>query len=235
MDSHFATRLIRQESASRGTGTFYFEKPLGFEFTAGQFVEVTLAISGVPDNDRVHCFSISSAPFEDHIAITTRLRDSPFKRALRRLTPGGAVDVDGPYGRFVVSQNTARPVAFLVGGVGITPAFSIIKQAARNSELTAIYLFYSNRNQEETPFLGQLTRLQTDHPEFHLIVTMTDELSWNGEKERIGPEMIRRYVDPLNTSFYTSGPPAMVTAMRDMLAANGVRPDRVLFEEFSGY
>ena len=70
---------------------------------------------------------------------------------------------------------------------------------------------------------------------FHLIAAMTAEPSWNGEKERISIEMIRRYVDPFSTSFYTSGPPGLVTAMREMLALNGVRRDQVLFESFSGY
>ena len=235
MPNNFLSRLIRQELAALQTGTFYFEKPSVFRFTAGQFIEITLPLADVPDADRIHSFSISSAPCEDHIAITTRLRDSPFKRAMRLLTPDDAVEVEGPYGKFVVSQDTPRPVAFLAGGVGITPAFSIIKQAARDSELAAVYLFYSNRSQAETPFLGQLAHLQTEHSEFHLIAAMTAEPSWNGEKERISIEMIRRYVDPFSTSFYTSGPPGLVTAMREMLALNGVGRDQVLFESFSGY
>src|SRR5262249_49189439 len=154
--------------------------------------------------------SISSAPYEDHLAFTTRLRDTTFKRTLRALTPGDAVEIEGPYGKFVVSPDTVRPIAFLIGGVGITPVFSIIKQAVRDRALTDIYLFYSTRRGAEAPFLTELTRLQEEpHPRFHLLATMTDEPSWNGLKERISIEMIRRYVDPLSTSFYTSGPPGM--------------------------
>lgn len=229
------SRLIRQESAALQTGSFYFQKPSGFEFTAGQFIELTVPLVNVPDVDRIHTFSISSAPYEDHIAITTRLRDTPFKRALCRLTPDDAVEVEGPYGKFVVSPDTLKPVAFVIGGIGITPAFSIIKQAARDSELAAIYLFYFNRSQTETAFLAQLALLQSEHPGFHLIAAMTGEPSWSGEKERVSIAMIRRYVDPLDTTFFTSGPPGMVTAVRGMLTESGVRKDRIFFESFSGY
>ena len=175
MPNSFPSRLIHQELTALQTGTFYFEKPSAFRFTAGQFIEMALPLANVPGSDRIHSFSISSAPYEDHIAITARLRDSPFKRALSLLTPDDAVEVEGPYGKFVVSQDIPRPVAFLVGGVCITPAFSIIKQAARDSELAAVYLFYSNRNQAEAPFLAQLAQLQADHPEFHLVAAMTAE------------------------------------------------------------
>ena len=94
----FESRLVRQELAALQTGTFYFEKPSGFRFTAGQFIEITLPLTNLAESDRIHAFSISSAPYEDHIAITTRLRDSPCKRALSSLTPHDTVEVEGPYG-----------------------------------------------------------------------------------------------------------------------------------------
>jgi ferredoxin-NADP reductase len=151
------------------------------------------------------------------------------------LTPGDAVEIEGPYGKFVVTRDTRRPVAFVIGGVGITPAISIIKQAARDSELADIYLFYFNRSQAEAPFLAPLTRLQSEHPGFHLIAAMTDEPSWTGEKERVSIDMIRRYLDPLSTSFFMSGPPGMVTAVRELLASNGIPKDQIFFENFAGY
>jgi len=231
----FVSRLIRQEAAARDTGTFYFEKPPGFAFTAGQFIDLALPLTDAPDTDRIHTFSLSSAPYEDHLAITTRLRDTRFKRTLRALTPEDGVDIEGPYGTFVVSPHTSRPVVFLIGGVGVTPAFSIIKQAAHDAELDEMYLFYSNRGQAEAPFLAYLQDVQREHQGFHLVAVMTDEPSWNGEKERIDIDMIRRYIDPSRGSFYSSGPPGMVRAMRDMLARSGVQRERVFFENFTGY
>ncbi|HLF77069.1 MAG TPA: FAD-dependent oxidoreductase [Dehalococcoidia bacterium] len=235
MPDKYVARLSGQEAAASQTGTFYFEKPADFQFTAGQSIEITLPLSDVPESDRIHAFSICSAPYEDYVAITTRLRDTPFKRALALLTPNDTVEIEGPYGKFVVAQDTPRPIAFLCGGVGITPVFSIIKDAARDSGVAGFYLFYSNRTPAETPFLAQLDKLQSEHSEFRLIATMTAAQAWNGERERIGIEMIRRYIDPSSASFYTSGPPGMVMAMREMLAQNSVRREQVRFESFPGY
>lgn len=235
MPDKYVARLIRQEAPAFQTGTFYFERPAGFRFTAGQSIELSLPVSDAPESDRIHTFSICSAPYEDHVAITTRLRDTPFKRALRLLKPEDTVEVEGPYGKFVVTPKTARPVVFLVGGVGITPAMSIIKEHARDSGLARFYVFYSNRTVAETPFLEQLNHLQAEHSGFSVIATMTADASWSGEKERVSMEMVRRHLDPSQASFYTSGPPSMVQAMREMLEHHSVPRHRIWFESFSGY
>jgi ferredoxin-NADP reductase len=127
-----------------------------------------------------HSFSICSATHEDCLAITTRLRESSFKKALSSLTPDETVNIEGPFGKFVVPSDAPQPIAVLAGGVGITPALSIIKDAARNSWLRGIYLFYSNRSQSEAPFLSDLIRLQAENPDFHLIATMTADEAWQG-------------------------------------------------------
>jgi len=231
----YVARLIRQEAAAFQTVTFYFERPADFRFTAGQSIELSLPATDAPESDRIHTFSICSAPYEDHVAITTRLRDSPFKGALRLLKPYDTVAVEGPYGKFVVTRDTPRPLVFLVGGVGITPAMSIVKEHARDSGLAGVYVFYSNRTAVEAPFLKQLNHLQAEHAGFHLIATMTADQSWSGEKERVSMDMVRRYLDPAGATFYTSGPPSMVSAMREMLAQNSVRREQIWFESFHGY
>jgi ferredoxin-NADP reductase len=235
MSDKYVARLIRQELAALQTGTFYFERPTGFSFAAGQAIEIALPASDAPESDRIHTFSICSAPYEDYVAITTRLRNTPFKRSLASMTTNDAVEIEGPYGKFVVALETPRPIVFLVGGVGITPAFSIIKQAARESSLAGVYLFYSNRTPAEAPFLTQLGELQAAHPGLSLIATMTADNSWKGEKERVSIEMIRKYLDPAGASFYVSGPPGMVTAMRELLLQNGMQREQVRFESFLGY
>ena len=235
MSDKYTAHLIRQEVAAFETGTFYFERPANFRFVAGQSIELELPVSGAPEPDRIHTFSICSAPYEDHLAITTRLRDSPFKRALRLLKPHETVRVEGPYGKFVVSQETPRPMVFLVGGVGITPAMSIIKEQAHDSGLSGFYVFYSNRTAAEAPFLEELHHLQAEHSGFHFIATMTADQSWSGEKERLSMELVRRYVDPSGSSFYTSGLPSLVKAMREMLEQHGVPREQICFESFPGY
>ncbi|HSW82480.1 MAG TPA: hypothetical protein VLH12_03350, partial [Usitatibacter sp.] len=93
-----STRLRRHEAAAEGTMAFHFEKPAGFEFKAGQAVEVLLPDPAGGANDIGHAFSIVSAPFEDELVFATRMRDSAYKNALKALPPGAEVRLDGPFG-----------------------------------------------------------------------------------------------------------------------------------------
>ena len=75
---------------------------------------------------------------------------------------------------------------------------------------------------------------------FHLIATMTDmaksERSWKGETGFINQEMLTTHLPSLQGPiYYLAGPPAMVTAMRKMLADAAVDVDDIRTEEFSGY
>src|SRR5688572_19331544 len=93
-----ATLKGRKEIAA-GTTAFYFERPTGFLFEAGQAIDLILPHSAVSSaKESVHAFSIASAPQESDLMIATRMRDSEFKKALAVLPVGTEVEVDGPFG-----------------------------------------------------------------------------------------------------------------------------------------
>lgn len=218
---------------------FWFEKPQGFEFRAGQYGEFTLI--DPPETDAEgngRAFTFATAPYESEIAFATRLRDTAFKRVLKSVSLGTTVELDGPFGNFVLHQNAARPAVFLMGGIGITPARSIILQAARDRLPHRIFLFYSNKRPEDAAFLDELMAVQ--NPNYTCIGTMTEmeksARSWNGERGFITADMIKKYVFDVHTPiYYTAGPPAMVAAMRTLLTSAGVGEDDIKTEEFSGY
>lgn len=60
------------------------------------------------------------------------MRDSAFKRALKRIPLGTAVKIDGPSGSLTLHKNSSKPAVFLAGGIGITPFLSILRQAAKD-------------------------------------------------------------------------------------------------------
>lgn len=63
---------------------FEFEKPSDWTFTAGQFIDITLPNPSETDSEgNKRGFSVASAPYEDTIMITTRMRDTAFKRVLK--------------------------------------------------------------------------------------------------------------------------------------------------------
>jgi len=233
-------RLSRREVVAEDTMAFYFDRPAGFEFRAGQAIDV--ALIDPPETDAegdVRTFTIASAPFEDHLMIATRMRDSAFKRVLRHAHGGLELRMDGPSGSFNLHRNGAKPAVFLAGGIGITPFLSIVRQTAKDGQRRSLYLFYSNRRPEDTAFLGMLRDASTDSG-LHVIPTMTgmkeSGRGWAGETGRIDRRMLLQHVPELQGPiYYLAGPPSMVTAMRRMLTSATVDEDDIRTEEFSGY
>src|ERR1043165_676841 len=110
----------RSEVAER-TLEFRFAKPLSMTFKAGQFMDLTLLDPSETDAEgNTRGFSINSAPDDPELIFTTRLRDTAFKRVLRSLPLGTAVQLNGPFGNFTLHNKESRPAVLLAGGIGIT-------------------------------------------------------------------------------------------------------------------
>lgn len=228
--------LKESRDVAAGTGGFWFEKPEEFQFEAGQFVELTLA--GGPGEP--HTFSLASAPEEDGLLIATRLRDTEYKRALKKLAPGDEASVEGPYGKLTLPKDASRPIVILTGGIGITPFRSMVVHVVRAGLPHRIFLFYSNRRPEDASFLEELQALADEATHVRFIPTMTapetSEREWKGETGRIGKELLDRVLgDEVSALYYTAGPPGMVRSMRQMLSDAGITASDIRSESFSGY
>ncbi len=239
--STYMSTLNRREEIAAGTMAFHFTKPPGFSFRAGQSLDLTLL--NPPETDaegNTRAFSIASAPSDPDLMIATRMRDTAFKRVLRTAPGGLPVKIEGPSGSFTLHKNSAKPAVFLAGGIGITPFLSIVRQAVRDNVPHQLYLFYSNRRPEDAAFLELLQETVQQNSRFHMIATMTEmersQRPWNGEIGFIDKTMVSRYLPSLQGPiYYLAGPPAMVSAMRQMLVAATVDEDDIRTEEFSGY
>src|SRR5436190_13886080 len=123
----YQSKLKSREEVAEGTTAFHLEKPAGFQFKAGQYLNVTLIDPPETDAEgNTRSFSIASAPFEADLVFASRMRDTAFKRILQTLTLRSEVRISGPFGSFTLHTDTFRPAVFLVGGIGITPFRSII-------------------------------------------------------------------------------------------------------------
>lgn len=235
------TKLTKREEVAEGTMAFHLEKPSGFQYKAGQFVDLKIINPPETDNEgNVRTLSIASAPEEDFLMVATRMRDTAFKRSIRNLPLQSEIQIDGPFGSFTLHNDASKPAVFLIGGIGITPIRSILVNAAKRGLSHNLFLFYSNRRPEDAAFLEELISLQDKNHNYKLIATMTDltksNKPWTGEKGYIDEAMIKRHLDDLmKPIYYVSGPPQMVTAIRELLNRLGVSEDNIKFEEFAGY
>ena len=236
-----SSTLIRREEVAEGTMAFHFEKPFGFSFRAGQFADVTL--TDPPETDakgNTRTFSIASPPFANELVFTTRMRNTAFKRSLKKVPLTAKAKISPAAGSFTLHKNLEKPAIFLAGGIGITPFLSIVQQADRDRLSQKLYLFYSNRRPEDAAFLDTLRALETTNPNFRFICTMTEmsksKKEWKGETALIDKKMLCRHLANLQGPiYYIAGPPTMVTAMREALVSAGVEESDIRTDEFVGY
>ncbi len=237
----YETRLLRRETIAEGTVAFYFERPAGFAFQAGQ--NATFSLVEPKEHDSLgpsRTFTLASAPHEAELMVATRMRDTAFKRILRSAPPGTRLRLDGPAGSMVLGAEAGKPVACLAGGIGVTPFLSMARDAAHRRLPHRIHLFYSNRRPEDAPFLGELRTLERANPRFRFIPTMTQmdrsSLPWSGASGPIGMKLLASVLDrPKEAAYYFAGPPSMAMSMYDLLQRLGVAADDMLSEEFYGY
>jgi ferredoxin-NADP reductase len=237
----FEAALLSRQLVAEGTMAFRFEKPDGWSYRAGQFVDITLLSPPETDAEgNTRGFSIASAPSEGVIMIATRLRDTTFKRVLQTVPLGTQVRIEGPFGDLRL-HHAARPAVILTGGIGITPFRSILLEAIHEGGLPyRVVLFYANRRPQDAPFLEELRSLASRDPNLTIVPTMSAIEnaieSWEGELGHIDTAMLDRHLgDVAEPIHYLTGPPGMVAALRSMLVARGIDEDDIRTEEFTGY
>ena len=221
------------------TMAFHFEKPSGFKFKAGQFGDFTQIDPSETDTEgATRGFSLG-APYENNIMFTTRMRDTAFKRNMKKMPMGTEVIFDAPYGSFTLQKNTKVPAVFLSGGIGITPIRSIVLQATHDKTVHKIFLFYANKSPKDTAYLDELTAAEKENPNFKLVASMTDiegSKDWKGETGYFTKELLQKYIGDLSKPiYYISGPASMVSSIRKTLDEAGIDEDNIRTEEFTGY
>lgn len=225
--------FIRSTPEAPGIATFTFGRPVGYAFGPGQFLSLSL---DTRDGAQTKHFTICSSPGDTDLSITTRLSGSAFKDALLALATGQEVAITDPRGAMTLKAGV-RKVAFLVGGVGVTPARCIIRDAVQRGDGPTFLVFYGNLDQDSIPFLGEFDSYEAEHPEISVVhVLANPKPGWSGETGFITADIVRRHVDPADGwHWVVAGPPAMIEAMKLVLADLEIPPERVSLEVFAGY
>ena len=209
------------------------------DFQPGQYFWVTLPDIGYQDEKglRRHITVVTSPNERGVLGLCTRLRDTAFKQTLAELEVGAEVDVEHPKGDYVLPSETDRPYVFIAGGIGITVFRCMLRYIVEEGLPHRVTLVYSNRDRESAAFLDELAEIERDDENIRLVLVMTDDPEWEGEKRRIDADVLRDHLDgELGDYVYlVAGPPGLVDAIDEILREAGVPEDRVRPSRFSGY
>ncbi|HYG84066.1 MAG TPA: FAD-dependent oxidoreductase [Verrucomicrobiae bacterium] len=199
---------------------FVADQPV--QWIAGQYMSVELPHDQPDGKGTKRWFTISSAPYEGIIQITTRLTDSSFKRALAALPIGGKLPLlDQPHGNFVW-QDTTSPLIFVAGGIGITAFRTILRQRAHEGSSLAVHLLYGNRT-HDIVFKEEFDNYAANDPHFTVDYVVGEPLNV-AKLAKLAPNLNKSLV-------YVSGPTMMVTALGKELEGAGL-PSSQLKQDF---
>ena len=203
----------------------------GQPFHPGQFAWIRLADRRTSLAE--HPFSYaSSAVRPDQPAFAIRAQRG-FTATVPYLPIGTAVLVDGPHGSFRPDPGSTG-MLLVAGGIGITPAMSILRTAWEIGSPARYVLLYSGRTLDGMTFLDhfEVMRLRLD---LHVVTILSDPpVEWTGERGRIRPDVIDRHLpgDVRHWQFTVCGPPGLVETTCDALHSLGIPPERIHAERF---
>lgn len=220
--------FTRKEHIVGDVYSFIFEFNEDLKWHAGQhgMLELTMPNSKTSR----HMFSLSSAPAESVVTVTTHWRSeqaSDYKKALWNLKAGDQAKIRGPVGPMYIRDYAAQNV-LIAGGIGITPFRSIIKEASVNKHNLRATLLFANRDIDNIVFKKELDSLSDELSHVHIRYII--------RPDKITEKDIRQASEDISHSvYYLSGPPKMIRAYKKLLTSMGISRSRIKSDPFMGY
>jgi predicted ferric reductase len=204
----------------------------GMEFQAGQYAWLTTG--STPFTLQQHPFSFASS--DEHSGrVEFAIKEAgDFTRTIRDLKPGARAYLEGPYGAFTLDP-TAQGAVFVVGGIGIAPALSILRSCRDRREGRPLLLIVANTQWEAIAFGEELDMLskELDLKIVHVLEQPPDD--WNGETGRIDADFLKRHLSEMqgkDFQYFVCGPTPMMDVVDRALVDQGVPAWRLVSERF---
>lgn len=226
-------RIIRTPSVE----SFRFILPEKIYFKPGQFLQVIFDEKARDNKELNKYLSLSSSPTRQYIEVTKRISGSDFSKRLKGLDINDEVLVSLPMGNCVFNQEYGK-IGFLIGGIGITPVISITEYIVENKLGTDMFLFYSNRTDDDIAFKAELDRWQAENKNIKVFYTVTDcqpkdKTCMFGFIDK--KLLLQKSCDLSERIIFIFGPPGMVDTMCNLSMQMECKKENIRTEKFVGY
>lgn len=226
----YSAKLREKRQLTSDTYEFRFEKPEGFEFLAGQFVQFC-----IPQNEKIvlRSYSLSSTPTDPYLEFCVKFLDGGIaSNHLKHMNIGEYLEFQGPRGLFFNKEET-QALSFIATGTGLAPIIGIIRDELENKKnIHEVRLLFGVRSEDDIFWFDRLQNLKIQYPNFVYDVTLSQPKAdggWAGLRGRVTEHMLHHLV---SHGFFLCGNAAMVKDVREMLLKNGVEQKQIHFEIF---
>lgn len=224
----FSTTLLEKKEIAHDVYGLRFEKPEGFDYQAGQFVQWE-----VPDGESMvlRSYSLSSTPADDFIEFCVKyVEGGKASEWIKSVSEGQELTFKGPQGRFV-SSGEEEAIYFVATGAGLAPIIGMIADLLDNTSVKKpIVLLFGNRHAEDIIWQDRLADFadRYDNFTYQLCLSQPGD-DWDGLSghvtDHLGEDLIDKH-------FYLCGSLAMVKDVRIFLTKAGVDGKKIHFEIF---
>ena len=140
-------------------------------------------------------------------------------------------------GDFVLPKDTTKKLVFIAGGIGITPFRSMIQYLLDTGEKRNITLLYVNKDKEDVAYQDVFDRAHAKLgvKTIYLFSNPKEVPEGSFRRGRITDELLKEVVpDYQESTFYISGPDAMVSDIKSHLKTISVRSRQIKTDYFPG-
>jgi ferredoxin-NADP reductase/Na+-translocating ferredoxin:NAD+ oxidoreductase RnfD subunit len=223
------------------TYDYIFENRDALAFSPGQYFEWTLPHADSDDRGNRRYFTIASSPTEPdvHLGVKFYPEPSTFKKTLLAMQPGDAIAASQLSGDFTMPTKSGAKLAFIAGGIGVTPFRSMIKYLVDTNQKADVTIFYCAKHVTDLAYkdlFDEAAKRVGIKPVYVLSDVPALPKDWTGKSGFLDAKMLAAEVpDFKDHIFYLSGPHGMVTTFERTLASMGVPASHVKTDYFPGF
>lgn len=235
----FKLTLLRIEKAAAGCYDFVFQPDRRLSFQAGQYLDWTLPVPRPDNRGNRRPFTVASAPTEQEVRLGVKFYEWPsaFKRSLAAMRPGDVIYGSQLSGTFTLPPDPGRKLAFIAGGIGITPFRSMIQDLIDRGEKRSIVMLYGNNKMAEIAYGDVFERAERELG-LHVVYAVAEPEApgYPVHEGMVDETMIQTHIpDYLERTFYVSGPRKMVVRFQNSLRRLGVPRSSIRVDDFPGF
>lgn len=199
---------------------------------AGQSLTFRLEIGG---DVLWRTFSIASAP---GLPIEVTVKRHSGGRATvwmhETLSPGHHLEAGTPRGRFTLTGDPGRPLAFISAGSGATPVMAMLRDLDRRGATLDLAWHHAARTSDEILFATELAAFQARHQGLQVTVALSaPEPGWFGLSGRASRRQMAAAIPDLGRrDVFCCGPAGFMEAIKLIHAAEGAPRERFHSESF---
>jgi ferredoxin-NADP reductase len=230
---------VRIEKMASGCYDFVFKSDRKLNFQPGQYLDWTLDVRNPDNRGNRRPFTIASAPTDSEVRLGVKFNPNPsaFKQSLAAMKPGDVIYGAQIAGSFTLPKNRDEKLAFIAGGIGITPFRSMVQDLMRRQDRRSVIMLYGNNRVDEIAYSGAFDRAERELG-LRTVYAVAEDGAFGSNiyPGLIDEALIQREIPDFKyRTFYISGPRAMVVRFQRILKELGVARSRIKVDFFPGF